>query len=93
MEKVHHGLPAFGIVDGGHGVPGFVEREVELVFGRSEEASIDFDVILIEIGLAAELRDDIAVDRDAAFEHDLLSLTPGSDAGLREDLLEALFGH
>ncbi len=34
-----------------------------------------------------------AVDRDAAFDHDLLGLAAGGDAGLREDLLETLFGH
>ncbi len=36
--------------------------------------------------------DDGAVDLDAAFEDDLLGLAAAGDAGLREDLLEAVAG-
>ena len=72
---------------------GLLQGDVDLVFGRVDQAAIHFDVVAFQVGFGAEFGDHGAVDRDAAFQDDLLGLPAGGHAGLRENLLEPLFGH
>jgi hypothetical protein len=50
-------------------------------------------VIGFEIRFRPELRDGLAVHRDAAFDDQFLGLTPAGDAGLRQNLLETFLSH
>ena len=43
-----------------------------------------------DVVAGAQLFDDVAVDLHAAFEDDLFGLAAAGDAGLRENLLEAI---
>ena len=83
-----------GSVDGGHVVVRLVQRDVDQVLGAvAKEPAVHFDVVGLQVGLGAQFRDDGAVDGDSAFANDLLRLAAGGDAGLRENLLQTLFGH
>jgi hypothetical protein len=55
-----------------------------------EELAIDADVVAGSVVACAEGVDDCSVDLDTAFENDLLGLAAAGDAGLGEDLLEAV---
>ena len=55
-----------------------------------EELAVDADVVAGGVVAGAEGVDDGAVDLDATFEDDLLGFAAAGDAGLGEDLLEAV---
>jgi hypothetical protein len=82
------GGAAFGIVAGTDEAFGLVDRKVEFALGFNRSA-IDGDMVGVGINLGAELGDSLAVDRDAAGGNDLLGGAPGSDAGIRQEFLEA----
>src|SRR5256885_6405294 len=58
-----------------------------------EQAAVDFDVVALQVGFGAKFGDNGAVARHPALHYDLFRLPAGCDAGLRQDLLEALFRH
>ena len=53
-------------------------------------SSVDPDVVARGIGFAAKLTDGGAVHRDPSVEHQLLGRAAGGDAGLGENLLQAI---
>ena len=66
---------------------GLLQRQVDVVLGRAQQAAVHFDVVALEVRLRAELGDGRAIHRDAAFEDQFLGFAAAGDAGLREDLL------
>ena len=70
-----------------------VQRDVDEFARRSKKLAVDFDVIAVEVGFAAEFGDDLAVDRNAAFGDHLLGFAAAGDAGARKDFLKPLFTH
>jgi len=89
-EEIGDGGTFLGIDEGGDEAARLVEHEVALRFGPLEELAVDADVVLVRIGFGAELGDGLTVDLDAALQDDLFGLSAGGDAGLGEDLLEAI---
>src|SRR5579883_1600255 len=87
---MHHGLPAFGIGDCRYAAFRLVESEIDAALGSVEQTPVYFDVVAHEVGLGAELGDRGAVHRDSPLKDQFLGLAATGDAGLREDLLEAL---
>ena len=56
-QQMHHRLAAFRIGNRGHATLGLVQREVDVVLGRAQQAAVDFDVIALEIRFRAQLGD------------------------------------
>ena len=59
-------------------------------FGRDSDFAVDADFLPLRIDARAELRDDLAIDFDAAFEDELLAFAPAGDAGGGENFLQAI---
>jgi hypothetical protein len=92
-NQFHHGGAMLRIAHRGDGVVRLVQRDVDLMLGRVDQTPVHFDVVAFQVGLRAQFGDHRAVHRYPAFHDILLRLPPRSHAGLREDLLKALFGH
>ena len=90
LGEVHDGGALLGVVEGGDVAAGLVEHVVALRLGAVEELAVDADVVAGGVVARAEGGDGGAVDLDAAFEDDLFGFAAGGDAGLGEDLLEAV---
>src|SRR6202022_1786037 len=73
-----------------HAARGFVEHVPDLRLGFGDQLPVDADQVLAGVGLGAQLLDDGAVQLDAAGGDHLLGLAPRGDAGVGEDLLQAL---
>jgi hypothetical protein len=89
-EELHDGGPAFRVADSGDVTLGLVEHEVTLALGAVNELAVNADVIAMCVGFAAEFGDDLAIDLNAALSDEFFGVTSAGDAGLSEDLLEAL---
>src|SRR5690606_22836626 len=62
--------------------------------GGGDGASVDLDLVPLRVYPGAELRDGLAVDRNAAGTDQLLGGAARGDSGLGEELLETYrFGH
>jgi len=59
-----------------------------LVLRLGDDAAVDADDVVLQIGLGAELADDGAVQLDPSLLDELLGLASRSDAGVGEDLLQ-----
>ncbi len=90
LHEVHDGGALFGVFEGGDVAAGLVEHVVALLLGALEELAVDADVVAGGVVAGAEGVDDLPVDLDAAGEDDLLGFAAAGDAGLGEDLLEAV---
>lgn len=89
-DEVDHGGPAFRIGCGRDTAARLVHHEVAMGLRAVEQLAIDTHVIFAWHGACAQLRDDLAVHLDAAFENDLLGGAARGDAGLRENFLQPL---
>ena len=86
-------LPPLGIAQGGDHPGRLVEQVVHLVLRLADGAAIHRDHVLVQIRLAPQLADDLAVDGDLALLDQLLALAPRGHAGVGEDLLQPLHAH
>ena len=66
-----------------------MQRDIDEVLGWPDQTAVHLDVILVQIGFAAELGYRGAIDRDAALEDQLLGVTPRGYARLRKDFLQS----
>ncbi len=89
-QQIDHGRAPLRIGPGGHEAGGLVEQDVALGFGAAHAPAVHADVVLVGVGLGAQLANGRAVDRHAAFGNQRLGGPPRRDARLRQDLLEAL---
>jgi len=89
-EELEDGGAMLGVVCCGDVAARLVDHEVALRLGAVEQLAVDADVVFGGVGAGAEFGDDLAVDDDAAFEDDLFGLAAAGDAGLGEDLLQAV---
>ena len=90
VHQLHDGGAMLRVDERGDIAARLVEHVVLLLLWTFEELAVDADVILPRVGFGAELGDGGAVDLHTAFEDDLLGFAAAGDAGLGEDLLEAL---
>ena len=67
-----------------------VEEKIEFIRTEMESFTINFDVVIVGVGLAAKFRDGVAVDSNASGHDQFLSLSAGTDAGLGNQFLEPL---
>ncbi len=70
--------------------PGLVENEVAQALGALEQLAVHADVVAGRIGLGAQHGYHFAVDLHAALLDHLLGLAAAGNAGLGQDLLQAL---
>jgi len=89
-EELHDGGAAFGVGNRGDVAARLVEQKVAMALGAVEKLAIDADVIARGVGFGAEDRDNLAIDLDAALGDELFGVAAAGDAGLGEDLLEAI---
>jgi hypothetical protein len=89
-EELHHGGTAFRVSHGGDEAAGLIEHEVAQALGALQQLAIDADVIASSVCLGTQRGDDLAVDLDASSGDHLFRMTATGDAGLGEDLLQAL---
>src|SRR4029079_1616483 len=85
--------PALWIGNRGHAFLGLVECNIGQVLGSTQQASIDLDVVSLDVGLGTQLSHGLSVHRHATFDDQLFGLAPAGDTRLRQDLLETLFRH
>ncbi len=77
----------FWIGPRGHIAARLVEQHVDMMLGDLDAPAVDPDVIASGLRLGAKLAYRLAVDGDAALEHQLLAGPARSDSGLRQNLL------
>jgi hypothetical protein len=70
---------------------GLVQSYVDQMLGRTKQLSVDLDVVVVNIGLAAEFGDRLSVYRNPALDNQLLCFTTAGYSGARENLLQPLF--
>jgi hypothetical protein len=79
---------------GGVDALGLVEQDVEPpglgAVAEADALAVDFDGVLLGVDEHGQVADDLAVHGDAAVEDHLLDVAAGVDAGVGEDLLDAL---
>jgi hypothetical protein len=80
------------ILHGAHDVPRLVKHQVHRSLG-GHAAAVHLDDILLRIRACSELRDDLAVHRDAPCGDERFGVSSRRDARLREELLQAFRGH
>ena len=90
-QKIFHGRAAFGILKRGHHVLRLVQQNIDIGLCGAQMLAVDFDMVAVRIDLRAEFSDHAAVDRDAAGRDQFFSLTPGGQAGSRNQLLQSDF--
>jgi len=91
VDQVQHGRPAVGIADGRDITGRLIEHDVDLGLFRLDAAAIHFNHILHRIHPGPQCGDNLVVDSDAARLYHCLSFTPGGNAGVCQDFLEAFF--
>ena len=89
-DEAHHRWPVLGVASRGDDAARLVQDEVDERPRRLHSDAVDADVVRLDVGLRPQLADDLAVDRDAALEHQLLRAAPRGEARARQDLLEPL---
>jgi len=89
-QQIDHGPAPLRVGPRGHEAGGLVQQDVALDLGAAHAPAIHADVVLIAVGLGAEFANGRAVDRHATLGNQGLGRSPRGDAGLRQDLLEAL---
>ena len=89
-EKLHHRGPVFGIAHRGDVAPRLVEHKVAMPLGALKQLAIDANVIAPQIGLAAQLRHDLAIHYHASGDNHLLGVTSAGNARLGENFLQPL---
>jgi len=89
-QEIAECAAAFGIGEGGDDFGRFVEEEIDVIFFGFDEAAGGFDFVFGGIGFGAEFGDDDAVDANLAGEDELLGVAARGDAGVGDDLLEAV---
>ena len=92
-QQVHHGLAALGIAHRGDAFGGLVERQIDHALGIMQQAAIHFDVIAIQIGLAPELGDRRAINKNAPLQNELLGFAARGHSGAGKNFLQPFFRH
>src|SRR5690348_5524896 len=70
-----------------------VECVINEVLRSLEALAVDLHVIHRKIGLAAEFRDSMSIDGNAAGDNQFFRLSAAGDTGVSEQFLEAFFRH
>jgi len=79
-QKVEHCRAPLGIMCRGDVASRLVQHEVEELGWLGHEPTIDHDLVFVWIGLGAQLRHDLAVDRDHALGNQLFRFASRSHA-------------
>jgi hypothetical protein len=93
VNQFHYRRPALRVGDGRHVSFGLIEHEVNVALGTVEEFSINADVVVLGIGFAAQLADDLPIHRHATLLDHLFGVAAGCDSGCGYDFLQALGSH
>src|SRR6185437_2998675 len=93
MQQIEHRGSSLRIARRAHHVIRFIKCDVDEMPGLVNQLAIDLDVIAFDVSLRAKLGDNLAIDRNAAFQNELLGLPPRSHAGSRNDFLQTFFSH
>jgi len=87
-EELADGGTVLGIGAGADVAAGFMDGDVEFLFGF-DWFSVDFDFVMTGGDFCAEHGSDLTIDGDAASQNDLFAGSSGGDSGVGEELLEA----
>ena len=87
FDQVHYRVAALRVGYGRDVRFRLVQRDVNQLSRRPEKLAVDFDVVAVQVGFAAEFRDGFAVDRNSTFCDHLLGFATAGYTGAREDLL------
>jgi hypothetical protein len=90
-QQVDDARPAGRVAGRRNNADGLVHREVREL-GPRQGLAIDSDFLFLRVDARAKLRDHFAIDFDAAFAHQFFAFAPAGNAGLGQDLLQALAG-
>ena len=93
VQQVHHRGAMFGIFQRGDVSLGLVHQQVDMPLRAVQQLSVDANVVVLGVGLAAQFRDHLPVDRHQSAGDQLLCLAAGGDAGGGDDFLQAFSGH
>src|SRR5579859_2173005 len=86
-DQVHDRRTALRICYRGYIALGFVEQQVDVALLAAQQLAIYFDVIALEVGLAAKFSNSLAVHRYPPLRDQLLGLSSRGYAGCGDDLL------
>ena len=75
LDVVSDRWTSLRIAEGGDDASGFVEADIDRVFG-DDPFAVDFDAILLGIGASSQLRDDATVDTDTTGGDELFGGSP-----------------
>src|SRR6185503_4588825 len=93
LHQIHHGWAALRIGYCGYVAFGFVEQQIDMALSSVQELAIDFNVVPLRIGFAAEFGGHLAFYGDASLRDQFFRLAPRSDACCGNNLLQTFRSH